>query len=130
MSAVFNMLDRLPYGQVVQLRDPHGEILWEGAPVDGEIRAIIARTGIISTLNLPDGQPIIGYDNPRRTGSGTRLWPGLILYTSDSWGGLQAVHEGDTWTWHPGATLSPRMLNICAAILSVVCVIWAKVTLG
>jgi hypothetical protein len=108
MSAIFNLLDRLPPGQVVQLRDPHGEILWEGEPVDGEIRASLAYTGVIASLNLPDGQTLYAFVGRE----------------------MRAGHKGDSWTWRPDFTLSPYMLNVCSIILTVVCVIWAKVTYG
>lgn len=108
MSAIFNLLDRLPPGQVVQLRDPNGEILWDGIPDDGEIRATLVRTGVIATLNLPDGQP-------------------LYTFTGRE---MRAGQKGDSWIWRPEFTLSPYMLNVCAAVLTIVCVIWAKATYG
>ena len=100
-----NVLDRLPADQVVQLRDPYGEILWEGPHEGGEIDAVIQRTGVVASCNLPDGTE-------------------LARFTA------QAQHEGDSFHWRADFTLSPGMMTTCTIILTVVCVIWAKVTYG
>ena len=100
-----NLLDRLPPDQIVQLRDPHGEVLWEGLPADGRIRAVMPTNGVVYGAYLPDGTLL------------------AILNST-------VVGKGDSFAWWPRMTLSPRMLTICSIILTLVCVVWAKATYG
>lgn len=59
-TKTFNLFDKYPQ-EKIQLRSHHGEILWEGFPVDGEIKAEVI--GIVHSITLPDGAAI--YEFPQ-----------------------------------------------------------------
>jgi hypothetical protein len=76
-----NLFDMLDPDQAVQLRDPEGNVLWEGLSDNGRITAVITfDEGVVSVLTLTDGTEIYKFD------------------------AVQLVRKGDTFSWLPDFT--------------------------
>jgi hypothetical protein len=51
-------------GQILQLRDPEGLVLWAGLPAERRLVATLAQDGVILTLTLSDGTPLFKFRPP------------------------------------------------------------------